>query len=163
MHRRALFASLAAVSALSACGMTLPFDIGGESGTLIVLRHAESSGEVLNEAGIARAATLPQALAGMPIDGIYAPDSPRDIDTATPLAEAKGLWVQAIAPVGIAAEMFKRQPGGTLVWVGDLDNIALLWSEIGAEGPPPVQYGELFIVPMTGLRAGPIEQFQFGP
>ena len=164
MRRRNLIASLAILPLLAACAggidRTAPSDTMG--GTLIVVRHTERTGENLNDVGIARAATLPESLAGVEIDGIYAPDRQRNIDTATPLAKAKGLEVQVIQAVDIARTMFQRQPGGTLVWVGNKDNLADLWEEIGAAGEPPINYGELFIVPMSGLNAGRVERTRFG-
>ena len=164
MHRRKLLASLAILPLLAACagGLDRAGPAENVGGTLIVVRHTERTGEDLNAEGIARAAALPEALAGVEIDGIYAPDRQRNIDTATPLAEAKGLEVQVIQAVDIARTMFKRQPGGTLVWVGNKDNLESLWEEIGAEGEPPILYGEMFIVPMNGLNAGRVERARFG-
>lgn len=159
MNRRTLLAGLASTSVLTACGGLAP---GANRGTLIVVRHTERTGENLNAEGIARAAALPAALSDMPIDGIYAPDRQRNIDTATPLAEARGLDVQIIPAVDIALTMFKRQPGGTLVWVGNKDNITELWDEIGPTGNAPIHYGELFVVTMNGLSAGRVERRHFG-
>ena len=160
MHRRTLVAGLAATTALAACGTSLP--AGAGSGTLIVVRHGERTGEDLNAEGLARAAALPGALASLAVDGIYAPDTRRNIDTATPLAQAKGLTVQVIPAVDVARAMFRRQPGGTLVWVGNKDNIVALWDEIGATGEPPLLYGDLVVVAMNGLRAGRIQRLHFG-
>lgn len=159
MHRRTLLTGLAASSLLTACGGVLP---SAERGTLIIVRHTERDGEDLNAEGIARAAALPAALAGMRIDGIYAPDRQRNIDTATPLAEARGLEVQIIAATDIARKMFRNQPGGTLVWVGNKDNIEALWQEIGAAGNAPIHYGEMFVVTMNGLSAGRVQRLHFG-
>ena len=58
--------------------------------------------------------------------------------------------------------MFKRHPGQTVVWVGNKDNLAALWEEIGAFGAPPILYGELFLVSMDGLNAGRVERRRFG-
>ena len=43
--------------------------------------------------------------------------------------DARRLEVQRIGAVDIARTMFKRQPGGTLVWVGNKGNLADLWEE----------------------------------
>lgn len=158
MHRRHLLAGIAATSALAACGMP-----AGDGGRLIVLRHTERTGENLNAEGIARARALPAALSDIrPIDAIFAPDRQRNIDTAAPLARARGQEVEIIPAVNIAATMLRRHPGGTVAWVGNKDNLAALWEEIGAHGEPPIHYGEVFIVAMTGLRAGAIERRRFG-
>jgi len=167
MRRRRLLASLATLPLLTACaggpgGLDRMTSANTMDGTLIVVRHAERSGELLNDVGVARANTLPEALAGVEIDGIYAPGIQRNLDTAAPLAAAKGLEVQRIPAVDIARTMFKRQPGGTLVWVGNKDNLEALWKEIGAAGEPPIHYGEMFIVPMSGLHAGRVERSRFG-
>ena len=158
MQRRSLLAGLAAATGLAACDIAP----GPERGRLIVLRHTERTGENLNPAGIARAAALPAALAGMPIDAVFAPDRQRNIDTARPLATARGLEVQTIPAVNIARAMFKRHPGQTVVWVGNKDNLADLWDEIAAHGAPPIHYGEVFLVSMDGLSAGRIERRRFG-
>lgn len=165
--RRLFLASLAAATLLTACATPLaPLlprrDETTMDGTLIVLRHAERDGEDLNAAGRARAEALAEALAGVEIDGIFAPATQRNIDTARPLADAKGLRIQVIPAIDIARTMFKRLPGGTLVWVGNKDNLADLWEEIGAGGEPPISYGELFIVPMDGLHASGVERGRFG-
>ena len=169
MRRRNLIVTLAAAALLAGCAEMRPFfqqpanrvpDL--LNGTLIVLRHTEREGEDLTPAGWIRAAALPEALAGIEIDGIYAPDTQRNIDTARPLAEARGLEVQIIPAVDIARTMFARQPGGTLVWIGNKANLAGLWEEIAAAGDPPILYGDLFIVPMNGLRAARVERSRFG-
>ncbi|GKY87197.1 histidine phosphatase family protein [Sinisalibacter aestuarii] len=158
MHRRTLLASIAATPLLAACGLP---DTG--AGTrLVVLRHTERTGENLNADGIARAAALPGALADISVDAIFAPDRQRNIDTATPLARARGLTVQVIPATDIARTMVTGRAGQTLVWVGNKDNLEALWAEIHAFGAPPIQYGELFIVSMNGLRAGRVEQRRFG-
>ena len=167
MRRRLLLASLALTPLLAACAGGLTRMAAGPDemtmgGTLIVVRHTERTGDDLNAEGVARAAALAEALGGVEIDGIFAPATQRNIDTAMPLAEAKGLEVQVIPAVDIARTMFKRQPGGTLVWVGNKDNLAALWEEIGAGGEPPILYGEMFIVPMSGLSAGRVERSRFG-
>lgn len=158
MHRRTLLTGLAATTALATCGLP-----AGDGGRLIVLRHTERTGENLNAAGIARARALPAALADVrPIDAIFAPNRQRNIDTAAPLARARGLEVAVIPAVNIARAMLRRHPGGTVVWVGNKDNLADLWDEIAAHGEPPIHYGEVFVVSMTGLRAGTIERRRFG-
>ncbi|SMH52353.1 histidine phosphatase family protein [Maritimibacter sp. HL-12] len=160
---RRRFLALAAVPMVSACAGLVGGDTGAKTQPrLIVLRHAERDGADLNAAGIARAHALPTALADQPVDAIFAPDLQRNIDTATPLARARGLEVSVIPAVNTARAMFRRYPGGRVVWVGNKDNLAALWDEIGAAGEPPILYGELFVVSMNGLSAGRIERRRFG-
>lgn len=164
MHRRTFIAGLAASPALVACSQATsdrPLPASAAS-TLIVLRHAERTGENLNAEGIARAAALPAALEGIPIDGIYVPDMQRNKDTAMPLAKARGLELQVIPAVDIARTMFRRQPGGTLVWVGNKDNIEALWEEVAAPGEAPLTYGQIAILPISGFRAGAVQMLTFG-
>ncbi|MBV1869118.1 MAG: histidine phosphatase family protein [Marinosulfonomonas sp.] len=114
--------------------------------TLIILRHADRYEEDLNARGIARAAALPGALAGVAIDAIYSPDLKRNLDTAAPLAAERGLSVTTRATKNVAAAMFADNPGKTIVWVGNKGNINVIWDDIGAQDPPPLAYGDLFIV-----------------
>ncbi|MBB2918742.1 histidine phosphatase family protein [Cupriavidus alkaliphilus] len=75
---------------------------------LIVIRHGETAwnrerrlqGQLdipLNDTGHAQARALATALAGEPIDAVYASDLSRAMETAAPLAEALGLQVRADA------------------------------------------------------------------
>lgn len=165
--RRLFLASLAASALLSACANPLAQllpepDETAMGGTLIVLRHTERTGEDLNAEGVARAQALADALADVEIDGIFTPAMQRNIDTARPLADAKELQIQVIPAVDVARTMFKRLPGGTVVWVGNKDNLAALWEEIGASGEPPITYGDMFFVPMSGLSASRVERTRFG-
>ena len=114
--------------------------------TLIILRHADRYEEDLNARGIARAAALPTALAGMAIEVIYSPDLKRNLDTAAPLAKERGLEVTTRAAKNVARTMFAESPGKTIVWVGNKGNINAIWDDIGAQDPPPLAYGDLFIV-----------------
>lgn len=145
LTRRRLLA-LAALAPLAACAGGDPVRPGT---TLIVLRHADRSGLDLDSTGRARARALVAALEGYEIDAIYAPDIRRNMDTARPLAEARGLTIRNIPPTGIAAQLTAAHPGGTVVWIGNRDNLRALWAELGADGPPPVEYGDLFIVETT--------------
>ena len=114
--------------------------------TLIALRHADRTGEDLNAKGIARAAALPAALEGVPIHAIFSPGFDRNLDTAAPLAEARGLQITRMTPKNAAARILAASAGKTVVWVGNKTNLAEIWEDIGAEDPPPLAYGDLFFV-----------------
>lgn len=167
MRRRNALASLAAPMLLAACAgglgpLTPKLDATTMGGTLFVVHYAEEADGALSEAGLARAEALAVALEGVELDGIFTPAAQLSIDTARPLAEAKALEIQVIPSVDIARTMFGRQPGGTLVWVGDEADLTALWEEIGAGGEPPQNPGEMFIIPMTGLSAAGVERSHFG-
>ena len=167
MRRRIVLASLAAPALLSACAgglgpLTPKLDATTMGGTLFAVHQAEENDGALSDAGLARAQALADALEGAELDGVFTPGIQPSIDTARPLADAKELEIQVIPAVEIARTMFSRQPGGTLVWIADEENLVTLWEEIGAGGEPPLNPGEMFIVPMTGLTASGVERSHFG-
>lgn len=75
---------------------------------LILIRHCETQSNVdhlldtafpgapLTDQGHAQAATLPERLAGEPIEAVFASTLTRAQQTAAPLAEALGLEVEVI-------------------------------------------------------------------
>jgi hypothetical protein len=117
---------------------------------LIIVRHADRTGENLNDRGKARAKALVGALAGMPIDAIYSPGFQRNLDTAAPLAAARGLAVTRIPADNPAARLMAEGAGKTIVWVGNKGNLQSIWDDLGAPGPAPLEYGDLFIVESGG-------------
>lgn len=151
MKRRQFLALPLAVAAgalLTACTGAPP----GLHGRLIVLRHADRTGSMLNEKGVARAAVLPDALADLEIDAIYTTPRQRNIDTATPLAQARGLAVKNLIASGAGSRLLSAHPGQTLVWVGNQENLPLLYAELGVAAKPPVQFGEIHVLtfPVAG-------------
>jgi hypothetical protein len=133
-------------------------------GTLIALRHADRTWAPLNAKGVARAAVLPDALADLPIDAIFATPRGRNVATATPLAKARGLKVQTIPSSEAATTLFHGRSGKTVVWVGNQENLGILWSELHIPGKPPVQFGDLFVVTLPA-DGGPaiVEKRHYGP
>ena len=162
MQRRNFLAGLAATATLAGCDTVPSGTSGAPARRLIVLRHTERTGEDLNAAGLARAAALPAALAGEPINAIFVPAKQRNKDSAAPLAQARGIELQEVQATDLAGALFRRQPTGTSVWVGNGDNIAALWEQIGASGDAPLDYGDIAIVTMQGDRAGAIRRLRFG-
>lgn len=145
MNRRQILAlplAFAAGALLSGCAGAPD----GLHGRLIVLRHADRTLSMLNDKGVARAATLPTALADLRIDAIYTTPRQRNIDTATPLARARGLPVNNLVATGAGRKLLAAHPGQTVVWVGNQENLGLLYAELGVAAKPPVQYGEIHIV-----------------
>jgi len=159
---RARLFLVAAALALSACAAQRPPQ---DYGTLIALRHADRTWSMLNETGVARAQELPAALADEPIDAIYVTPRQRNIDTATPLAEARGLPVNTL-PANLAAQTLfaDGRSGKTVVWVGNQENLGFLWAELGIPGKPPVQFGDIAVVTLPA-DGGPaiVEKRHYGP
>lgn len=143
MYRRQ-FLTLTSAALLTGCTPALrPV---GLYGRLIVLRHADRTWSMLNETGVARAARLPEALTDLPIDAIYCTPRQRNIDTATPLAKARGLPIHTLLAFGAGTKILTDHPGQTVVWVGNQENLPFLYMELGIPVKPPVQFGEIQIV-----------------
>jgi hypothetical protein len=130
----------------------------GAETTVVLIRHAERTAitKELTEAGQARARALPEAVADLDIAAIYSPDLPRNIDTVVPLAQQRGLAIILLAAEPDANEVARLlvsdHPGKTVLWVGNITNLDRIHSALGGKGPPPVEYGDLYIlrVPHTG-------------
>jgi Histidine phosphatase superfamily (branch 1) len=152
MFRRDFLALAAGSAILGGCAVRPPEFYG----RLIVLRHADRTFSMLNEKGVVRAAQLPAAVADLPIDAIYCTPRPRNIATATPLAQARGLPVTTMPAEGIGTRLLSAHPGQTLVWVGNQENLGFLYAELGIGHKPPVQFGDLHVltIPRGG---GPVQ------
>lgn len=118
---------------------------------IIIYRHADRVEEDLTERGIARAAAFAEALEDIPIDAIYSPGIQRNLDTAAPLMAARGLPVNRVAGADIAGRIARLSAGRSIVWIGNSGNLNDIWDHLGLEGPPPVEYGDLFIVETDAL------------
>ncbi|MFZ5962462.1 histidine phosphatase family protein [Thalassococcus sp. BH17M4-6] len=114
--------------------------------TLIVIRHAERTGEDLTKRGRAQARALVGALDGMPLDAIYSPGIQRNLDTAAPLAAARGMTVERRPAENPAPRLVRESAGRTVLWVGNKGNIAAIWEALALPDPAPLDYGDLFIV-----------------
>ncbi len=144
--RRTLIAALP----LGFAACTLPDVAPSARTTVIMVRHADRAGEVLNSKGVARAAAMPAALARYDLDAIYSPDIQRNLDTAAPLAAATDLPVTIIVKEQAGARMTADYPDGTVVWVGNKGNLRTIWEELGAPGEAPQEYGEIGVVELLG-------------
>lgn len=131
--------------------------------TLIMVRHADRTGEDLNARGLERAQALVTALQGVQIDRIYSPGIQRNLDTAAPLAEDRGLPVTRIPPVNAAPRILSESTGQSVIWIGNKGNLSEIWEAIGAPGEPPLAYGDLFFVTRGRLGTPVVERRRFGP
>ena len=102
---RRQFLALGGTALLAACASGGAHVAIPPGTTLIALRHGDRDGENLTDKGHARAAALVEALKGMPVDAIYSPGIKRNLDTAAPLATARGLTVQRIPAENPAARL----------------------------------------------------------
>ncbi len=147
---------------LAACAT--PGQVAMPEGTkLIILRHADRTDENLNEKGIARAKALVGALDGIPVDAIYSPGIQRNLDTAAPLAIARGLEITRIPAEDPAARLLAGNAGKTIVWIGNKGNLQSIWDAIAAPEPAPLQYGDLFFVTRARVGSPLVERRHFGP
>jgi hypothetical protein len=155
---------LAALSFLVGCAQMPAGPAPGVTTTVILLRHAErpTFGENLTEAGRARAAALPAAVAKYDIAAIYSPDMARNRETARPLAEARGLVIKTVNEWDALDHMLNEQPGKVVMWVGNTGNLTKIYEQLGGTGRPPVGYGDLFIVAVREGRAATVTESHFG-
>lgn len=130
---------------------------------LIILRHGDRDGEQLNDKGRERARALVPALANEPVQAIFSPGIDRNLDTAAPLAEARGLEIRRIPVENPAARLMQQGAGQTIVWVGNKGNLNSIWEALGAPGDPPLEYGDLFIVERGALGRPKVTRRRFGP
>lgn len=144
-RRGFLFTALGAAAACSPLSRVTGHSLAPNS-RLIIYRHADRVDENLTPQGIARAAAFADALETMEIDAIYSPGIQRNLDTAEPLARAKGLEITRVSVDQIARRIARLSAGQSVVWVGNSGNLRDIWETLDLEGPPPVEYGDLFIV-----------------
>lgn len=160
MLRRS-FVTLTLGAALAACAPAGQVQLPRGT-TLILLRHADRSGDQLSEKGAARAEALVAALEGVRIDRIYSPGLDRNLATVTPLAEARGLEITRIPPTGVAQRILPESAGLTVLWVGNKGNLTEIWEALAAPGDPPLNYGDLFFVEAGRLGGPKVTRKTFG-
>jgi len=159
LHRRLFLALLALIFTAPLAHAQVAMPAGT---TLIILRHADRLDEDLTAKGIARAQALVGALDGVKIDEIYSPGIKRNLDTAAPLAAARGLSVKRIPANNPAAKLMAQGGGKSIVWIGNKGNLQSIWDALNAPGPAPLEHGDLFIVTPGGLAPN-VARRHFGP
>lgn len=136
------------------------------SATLIVVRHGDRDNSLvdeLNATGRERANALVGALSGVQVDAIYIPDKKRNRNTAAPLAAERGLQPVVIETTNLADRLLARNNGKSVIWIGNKDNLTELWTELRAENPPPLEYGDLHILQLSGAENPKVTRSRFGP
>jgi hypothetical protein len=148
-----------------ASGPQLPTDA---LSTVVMVRHAERTQitKELTEAGRQRAAALPGALEDLPIVAIYSPNLKRNIATAIPLANQLGIDITLIEEgmswEAVAQRLVSDHPGKTVLWVGNRGNLINLYALLGGKGEPPLEYGEIVILRVSGGKPSEEERRHFG-
>lgn len=144
--RRLFLLGVVGVTAACAPGMRVTRTGLAPNSRLIIYRHADRDDEVLSPLGHRRAAAFVEALDGIPIDAIHTLAIERNLQTAAPLALARGLSVQTLPPAGLARRLARSAAGRSVVWVGNTHNLLALWPGLDLPGDPPLSYGVLVIV-----------------
>lgn len=129
---------------------------------LIVVRHADRTGDDLNDKGRARAQALVGALDGVHIDRIYSPGMIRNLDTAAPLARARGLEITRHPTTNVAQGILPQNAGKTVIWIGNKPNLREIWTSLAAPGEPPLIYGEMAILELGRMGRPAVTRRRFG-
>ncbi len=160
MIRRAFLTGLTMCTLLAACTpQSVPYSART---TVILVRHADRTGEILNTQGLARAARLPQALADYELDAIYSPDISRNLQTAEPLSKALDLPVTIIPKERAGATMTRAYPEGTVIWIGNKGNLRTIWAELGGTGEAPQAYGEIGVITLQSMGRRQVTRLTVG-
>lgn len=159
--------TVATLIALAGCATPITSPPGTRT-TVILVRHAERTTvtKELTEAGHARARALRNELADENIRAIYSPDFPRNLDTARPLAEHLKLDIQVVrddVDAGALVDTFlARHSGGTVLWVGNMDNLKSIFTRLGGRGEPPGNYDDLYTVTVDDKGGTRIVRARYG-
>lgn len=159
MKRRVFCLSLLAVSACGTPGAV----VLSPNSTIYVVRHSDRNGENLNEKGLERSEALVDALADRPLDAIYSPGIQRNLDTAAPISQARGIEVSRRPQEAPTARLAREAKGRAVLWVGNKGNIATIWEDLRLPNPAPLEYGDLFIVRSDETGTVTVERLFFGP
>lgn len=131
--------------------------------TLILVRHGDRTESNLNAKGRARAAALPAALDGMTLDAIFSPGLQRNLDTARPLARARDLPITRVGQERPAPTLASLGAGKSTIWIGNMGNLQSIWDDLGLDGAPPLEYGDLFVVRADRAGRLSVERRRWGP
>jgi hypothetical protein len=101
----------------------------------------------------------------MNVTAIYSPDLKRNLDTAQPLAKQLGIKVQVLGPSKneVTTTILTRNPGEVVIWIGNSHNLKDIYSLLGGEGAPPINYGDLYIVEVKDSGDPVVTKKRYGP
>ncbi len=146
--------------------------------TVFVVRHAEKiseSDERLTDAGRERARRLAEMLGRAGIRAIYATDTERARDTATPLSEAlkipittydvgKGMAKRAPDAAEFAQRLRREHPDGSVLVVGHSNTVPAILKALGVQDDITIandQYDNLFIVVPGAASASTLVRLRY--
>ncbi|SIT14783.1 Histidine phosphatase superfamily (branch 1) [Roseivivax lentus] len=164
MHRRDMLLGLGATG-FALAGCTAPSDDAVRvpaNTTLIMVRHGEKSGLELTRPGQERAAALAQRLVDVPLDRVYSTSYKRNVLTAQPVADQKGLEVETVADFDVAPQILAGNGGKTILWVGNKGNLSQMWEAMGLPDPAPLEYGDIAFVRADGQGRVSVSLERFG-
>lgn len=158
---------------LSACGTPRPVTEGDVEPptTIILIRHAEKDYGAhphLTEAGRERAERLVFILENEDIAAIYSTPTFRTLETAEPLAEAKGLTVKKYdsrALKGLARRLIRKYRGRTVVVSGHSNTTPALTNYLtGTEDHPrfsELDYTNLYVVTVPAVGPATVTKLRY--
>ena len=122
--------------------------------TVILVRHADKTGEELNTLGLARAQELKRVLSESNITTIYASNVNRTQQTALPLATLLGLNLHIYNPNNLQTELVDdirlNHRGEVVLVVGHSNTISPTIGMLGISSPPPnipdTEFDNLYVV-----------------
>ncbi len=161
---------------LAAC-LLLPAHLAAQATTVILVRHAEKAAPdgdpPLSAPGQARAAALGMALADVPLGVIVTSEYRRTIETAAPLATARGIVPVVVAARGgpdsnaaAVARALRAAPAGSAALVVGHSNT--LGPIIAALGGPRVaelcdgEYATLFVLELPRESSPRLVRSRYG-
>lgn len=151
---------------VAGCG-TVTHSESGTTTVIILTRHSDRDplAEDLNDKGRLRAEALVEAVGDMGITAIYSPDLKRNLDTAQPLAKHLGIKVQVLGPSKneVTTTILTRNSGEVVIWIGNSHNLKDIYSLLGGEGAPPINYGDLYIVEVKDSGDPVVTKKRYGP
>ena len=158
MLRRS-FITMTAMGLVAACTASAPDALRlAPNSTLLVVRHADRNGEDLSSTGRARSRALVAALADIDLAAIHAPDIKRNLDTAAPLARARGLPVVTPREPSLTRHLVRQARGRAVICVGNKGNIRDIWEDLALPAPAPLDYGDLAIIRSDAAGAITVER-----
>lgn len=93
----------------------------------------------------------------------YHPGWLRNLNTTAPLAQARGRAVQRISLENPVTQLMSEGAGKTIVWIGNKGNLHSIWGALAAPEPPPLNYGDLYIVERGKSGSPEVTRQHFGP